>query len=136
MSGGRGVPQFPGKLEGQNEFPWTGQMCPPLTSAEVGAVAAANYTSELAAVDAKLLTAGGAVARATPQLKKVDARRCQGPLCAWFVPIGTKGDGACAEKMKVITAHNQNLLLEAIALKLGAITKDPAADATQAAATS
>lgn len=123
MSGGRGVPQFPGKPEGATQHAWTVQMCPILTSAEVGAVAAANKTAELSAASAMLLSDKGT--RVPPQLAKVEARRCQGPQCAYFVPIGTEGDGACAERLKVTTQHQTNLLLEAIALKLGAIDKNP-----------
>jgi hypothetical protein len=130
MSGGRGVPQFPGKVEGATEHAWTQQMCPILTSAEVGAVAAANKTAELQAATTLLTDAAGGKHR-PPSFAKVEARRCQGPACAFFIPIGTKGDGGCAEALKVTTMHSQNLLLEAIALKLGAITKDPAQQATQ-----
>lgn len=122
MSGGRGVPQFPGKLAGATEHAWTQQMCPILTAAEVGAVAGANKTAELNAASALLLDDKGGKPR-PPQLAKVEARRCQGPACAFFVPIGQQGDGGCAEALKVTTMHSQNLLLEAIAIKLGAIEK-------------
>lgn len=130
MSGGRGVPNFPGKVSGATEHAWTQQMCPILTAAEVGAVAGANKTAELQAAGALVSDALGGKPR-PPNFAKVEARRCQGPQCAYFVPIGTKGDGGCAEALKVTTMHSQNLLLEAIALKLGAITKDPAQQATQ-----
>lgn len=129
MSGGRGVPNFPGKVEGATEHAWTQQMCPILTSAEVGAVAGANKTAELASASAMLLDDKGV--KRPPNLAKVESRRCQGPRCAFFIPIGTKGDGGCAEALKVTMMHSQNLLLEAIALKLGAITRDPANEVTQ-----
>ena len=132
MSGGRGVPNFPGKLAGATEHAWTQQMCPILTAAEVGAVAAANKTAELQAAGALISDSLGVKPR-PPQLAKVEARRCQGPACAYFIPIGTSGDGGCAEALKVTTMHSQNLLLEAIALKLGAIER-PAAAPTQAPA--
>jgi hypothetical protein len=94
-------------------------MCPTLTQAEMTAAAIARAIEGSRA----LLGTG---ASALPPARAVEATRCQGPRCGFFIPIGTAGDGACSEKMKVTVAHSQNLLLEAIALKLGAIEKIPA----------
>lgn len=131
MSGGR-VPQFPGKpaqTGPEAQFAWEVQMCPILTTAEAQAVAVSNIMAEEAR--SAIVTSGGAPAM-PPKKRSTEAVRCQGARCAFFVPIGQKGDGGCAKMMLVTTMHSQNLLLEAIALKLGAIEKNPA---TQAEAT-